>query len=45
VIGREMLSEELLERGRAGLALFALLVIGARLIVEMPRAGDGGILE
>jgi len=40
-----MLLQELLKIRCAGLARFAFLIVGARLIVEVPRTGDVGVLE
>jgi hypothetical protein len=45
MIGREVLGEKLLESDRTGFASLALLVVRARLIIEMTRAGDVGILQ
>ena len=45
MVGREMLGEGFLEIGSAGNPRFAFLVIGARLIVEVTRAGDIGVLQ
>lgn len=40
VSGREVLLQELLEIGRAGLGDFAFLIVRAGLIVEMTRTSD-----
>jgi hypothetical protein len=45
MIGREVLGEKLLESDRTDFASLALLVVRARLIIEMTRAGDVGILQ
>ena len=45
MVGREVLREEVLEIGGAGLAVLALGVGGAGLIVEVARTGDVGVLE
>lgn len=45
MIGREVLGESLDKIGRAVFARLAFLVVRPRLIVEMARTGDVGILE
>ena len=40
-----MLAERGLKRRRAGLAGLSLLKLGAGVVVEVARAGDGGVLE
>ncbi len=45
VVGREMLSEELLEVCGALLALLGVLVVRPRFVVEVTRAGDVGVLQ
>jgi hypothetical protein len=45
VVGREVLAQQGLEGGRALRLLAAFFVLGAGLVGEMPRSGDGAVLE
>lgn len=45
MVGRKVLGEELLEGGGALFARFAFLVVGARVVVEVARAVDVGVLQ